>query len=109
MKVSVPAAGGRPVRITSFACYTYIIVQIIGAQTLRLGASDAELQQTSDQGIQDGLQFNQANTTPPYGMWWKGDLWALSNGAAFNCVIETPGAGNQLAAPSATVTPGYAA
>lgn len=103
MRVSVPASGGKPLRIASFACYTYVIFQVVGALTARIGATSEELQQTSDQGGQDGIQVNQANTTPPLGLWWKGDLFVMSNTTAFGggnfLIVETPGAGNAAALP----------
>jgi len=27
----------------------------------------------------DGVQLTQANTSPPWGEWWKGELWYVSN------------------------------
>ena len=96
MRVNVPAAGGKPVRVASFPCYTFILFQIIGPDTVRVGSTEVELQGNQDQGIQDGVQLNQATTTPPYGSWWKGDLWVMSNGNAFAMIVETPGAGNAL-------------
>jgi hypothetical protein len=104
MVVSLPAIGAaKPRRLGSFPCYTWVLFQVIGGITLYLAENDTELLSQPDAGTQDGIQLTQAGSSgaqPPWGTWWKGDLWAAAS-AAGKVVMLTPGSSPQYNPESA--------
>jgi hypothetical protein len=79
---------GKPTLVKTFKCYSYIIVQVIGAATLYLAESDNALITTGDAALINALQINQASGIQP--LWWKGDLWAIGS-IPFSAIILIPG------------------
>jgi len=47
---------------------THILIQIRGAFTVTIGSELGEV-------TKNGAQYNQANTSPPARVRWRGDLW----------------------------------
>jgi len=60
----------------AFQCMTRLEFQVKGANTITIAREQGEAQALA-QG--DGVQLTQANTSPPWGEWWKGELWYASN------------------------------
>ena len=54
----------------AFQCWTRLSFQVIGGATISISRDQGESQTTGD-----GVQLTQANTSPPYDTWWKGELW----------------------------------
>ena len=101
MLVSVPDSTGRPRRIANFPCYTYILIQVIGPNTVRIAENDTELIVNQEQGqLTDGIQINAA--TGIFATWWKGELWAIGS-AAFQFILQAPGSQNSVASETASV------
>jgi hypothetical protein len=57
-----------------FKCWTRLSFQVIGGATVTLSREQGEAQTTAD-----GVQLTQANTSPPYDTWWRGELWYRSS------------------------------
>ena len=79
----------KPRKIVTLNCWTFIVIQVVGPQTLYIAETENALMQTSDTGLIDALQINQASGIMR--LWWKGDLWAAGS-AAFSPLIIIPGA-----------------
>lgn len=87
-----PRGGGNPALIATFACPTFIIVQVIGANTLFLAETQQQLALVSDTGEVDALQI--AAAAGIVGLWWNGDLYAAGSqaiGVTFKAFIGIPG------------------
>jgi hypothetical protein len=85
----IPAlTGGKPKLVNSFKCWTFIVIQVVGGATLYIAESDNALCTTTDNGIINALQINQASGIVP--LWWIGDLW-VAGSIAFNAIIGIPG------------------
>ena len=62
----------------AFGCMTRLEFQVKRASTITLAKEQGEAAAAlATPG--DGVQITQANTSPPWGEWWKGDLWYVSN------------------------------
>jgi hypothetical protein len=82
---AVPKLGnGKPRLLGSFQCPTYVVVQVVGPNTLYLAETENALMQNADDGSIDALQINLASGIQQY--WWYGDLWAMGS-AAFRPLI----------------------
>ena len=89
MITSVPQIGtGKPKLVDSFACYTYIIIQVFTANTLYVAETDNALLEPNAFGQIDALQINQASGI--IRLWWKGDLW-IAGDEQFNCIVGISG------------------
>jgi hypothetical protein len=53
---------------------TRLEFQVKSANTITLAREQGEATNPND-----GVQITQANTSPPWGEWWKGELWYSSN------------------------------
>jgi hypothetical protein len=103
MKQAVPQIGsGPPILIASFKCWTYLVIQVVGPQTLYLAESMNAIQAQTDNGVIDALQINQA--TGIIGIWWKGDLYAAGS-AAFTPIVGIPGVNTSSGLPGSNSTP----
>jgi len=58
----------------SFDVMTRLEFQVKSASTITIAREQGEAQNPND-----GVQLTQANTSPPWGEWWKGELWYVSN------------------------------
>lgn len=61
---------------------THILIQVRGAFTVTIGFEMGEVQNPND-----GVQFTQANTSPPFKMRVRGDLWHVSSVANSQWVL----------------------
>lgn len=95
MKVSVPQIGqANPVRIASYDCYAWLVIQVIGPNTLYLADNPNDLIQVDDPTFPfAGVQVNQA--TGVFETWWKGELWAAGS-VAFTFLMVAPGTANSI-------------
>ena len=60
----------------AFDRMTRLEFQVKSAATVTIAREQGEAAALA-QG--DGVQLTQANTSPPWGEWWKGELWYASN------------------------------
>lgn len=103
---TVPArAAFQPKRLASFPCWQFILIQVIGPQTIYLAEDQEELKTSSDSGavLNDGIQVNAASGL--VGIWWKGELWAASTVSGGQFIMMSPGSRSQVA-PDAGLSPG---
>lgn len=56
---------------------TRLEFQVKSPATITIAREQGEAQAAVSSG--DGVQLTQANTSPPWGEWWKGELWYVSN------------------------------
>jgi len=106
MVVTVPArASAQPTRVASFPCWQFIMVQVIGPNTIFLAEDADELKQVSDSGavLNDGLQINQASGI--FEAWWQGELYAAGSVAGAQFILQTPGSKSSLG-PGQGLAPG---
>ena len=90
MLQTVPQLGSaKPRKLATFQCYTFLMILVIGAQTLYIAETENALMQSDDSGLIDALQINQASGIR--NLWWKGDLWAAGS-VTFKPLIIIPGA-----------------
>jgi len=68
----------------TFKRWTRLSFQVRGAATLFLSKEQGESQNQTD-----GIQLTQANTNPPYDVWWLGELWysASTDNSPLNVLI----------------------
>lgn len=106
MLQSVPAIGAaNPRLLATFSVWTFLVVQVTGANTLYLAETSAQLLSTSDNpNIIDALQIA-AGAGIVY-LWWRGDLWAAGS-AAFKAFIGVPGNVASSAAGPGVLQGGY--
>lgn len=75
----VITSGITPLRIQRFfKRMTRLSVQVRAGFTLTLAHDQGEAQ-SAQNGNPDGIQLTQANTSPPYDFWWKGELWHIAS------------------------------
>ena len=91
---SIPSRGNsNPALIASFPCWTFLAVQVVGANTLYLAETQQQLALTSDVTTDiDALQIDQTDKIVQ--LWWLGDLYAAGSQAAgvtFKAYIGIPG------------------
>jgi len=80
MLQSVPArASGAPRLLATFACPTFIVIQVTGPNTLYLAETQQQLMMANDDGTIDALQIGQAAGI--VGLWWNGTLYAAGSQA----------------------------
>src|SRR5882672_10380872 len=94
---TVPArAAAQPKRVASFPCWQFIMIQVIGPQTIFIAEDADELKIVSDSGavLNDGLQINQA--TGIFEAWWVGELYAAGSVAGAQFILQTPGSKSSL-------------
>ena len=84
-------AQGGPSRVLVLKQWFKIEIQVTGAGTVYLGTNKDEAGRVTVAANQDGLQFNAANSTRPYSMWWKGELWASGSDPCTYFVVIVPG------------------
>jgi len=86
-------SSGKPAtqQIANLAEWSYFYVQVFGAGTLRLAATDRELTTPIAPGPLNGLQITMADGIVP--MRWKGPLWGI--GSAPNTVADFQFPGSQ--------------
>lgn len=94
MLQSVPSRGSaNPRLLATFPCWTFIVVQVIGPNTLFLAETQQQLAAVSDAvGEIDALQIPAAAGI--VGLWWKGDLYGAGSqavGTVFKPYIGIPG------------------
>jgi hypothetical protein len=93
MLQSVPSrASAKPRLLATFSCPTFIIVQVVGPNTLFLAETEQQLMMSNDDGTIDALQLVQAGGV--YGFWWNGPLYGAGSqapGAVFKPFIGIPG------------------
>jgi hypothetical protein len=91
-------AAAQPLRIANFPCWQFLMVQVIGPNTVYLAEDADELKQISDSGnvLNDGIQINQASGLVP--LWWLGELWVAGSVPNTQFILQTPGSKNSLAA-----------
>jgi hypothetical protein len=91
-------ASAQPLRVANFPCWQFIMVQVIGPNTVYLAEDADELKQVSDSGnvLNDGIQINQASGL--VALWWLGELWTAGSAANTQFILQTPGSKNSLAA-----------
>ena len=108
MLQSVPAiASAKPRLLATFPVPTFIIVQIVGPNTLYLAETDQQLMLSNDNGKIDALQLTQAGAPGGlYFMWWQGDLWAAGS-VAFQPQIVIPGPTTGSMSPEGGVPRAY--
>lgn len=58
----------------AFDKMTRLEFQVKSASTITIAREQGEAQNPND-----GVQLTQANTSPPWGEWWKGELWYVAN------------------------------
>jgi hypothetical protein len=97
MLQSVPSrASAKPRLLATFACPTFIIVQVLGPNTLFLAETEQQLMMNNDDGTVDALQLTFAAAPGGlYFMWWNGPLYGAGSQAApatFKPFIGIPGA-----------------
>lgn len=91
MLINAPTiASGGPSRALVLKKWFKILIQVVGPNTVTVGTSKDEARNVLA-GVQDGLQFNNANSTLPFQMWWKGELWVAGSAAGTYFVIIVPG------------------
>jgi hypothetical protein len=94
MLQSVPArASAAPRLLNTFACPTFIVIQVTGPNTLYLAETQQQLMMSNDDGTIDALQINQASGIVSF--WWNGTLYAAGSqavGTVFKPFIGIPGA-----------------
>lgn len=86
-----PISLGGPARVLVLQEWYKVEIQIVGAGTVYLGTSKDEAGRTQFANTQDGLQFNAANCTRPYSIWWKGEMWASGSDPGVYFVVVIPG------------------
>lgn len=97
MVITAPQrAAAQPLRVASFSCWQFCIIQVIGPNTVYLAEDADELKQVSDSGIvlNDGWQVNQASGDRLF--WWLGELWVAGSGPNTQFLLFTPGSKNSL-------------
>lgn len=69
-------------RVAVLNQWTWIMVQVIAPQAIRIGVSQGELSSTIG-ATADGINVNPGagNVNDILQMWWKGELWALAPNA----------------------------
>ncbi len=84
MLQSVPSRGSaKPRLLGTFRDLVYVVVQVLGPNTLFLSETETGLMSTDDSGSTiDGLQIVAASGI--VGFWWRGDLWAAGSQVAGN-------------------------
>jgi hypothetical protein len=94
MLQSVPArASGAPRLLATFSCPTFVVIQVIGPNTLYLAETQQQLMMANDDGTIDALQINQAAGIVSF--WWNGTLYGAGSqavGQSFKPFIGIPGA-----------------
>jgi len=94
MLQSVPArASGAPRLLATFACPTFIVIQVIGPNTLYLAETQQQLMMSNDDGTIDALAI--AAAAGIVGLWWNGTLYGAGSQAVntvFKPYIGIPGA-----------------
>jgi len=93
MLQSVPARGSSSPRLlATFSCPTFIVIQVIGPNTLYLAETQNQLMSVSDAaGEIDALQISAAAGI--VGLWWTGALYAAGSqapGVVFKPAIVIP-------------------
>lgn len=101
MLQSVPSRGSANARLlVTLPCWTFIVIQVIGANTLFLAETQQQLTAVSDDGSIDALQV--AAAAGIVGIWWIGDLYASGSqapGVTFKPYIGIPGVTTSSARP----------
>lgn len=82
MLQSVPSLGNaKPRLLGTFIDLVYVVVQVLGPNTLYLSETDTGLMSSDDSGATiDALQIVSASGI--VGFWWRGDLFAAGSQAA---------------------------
>jgi hypothetical protein len=93
MLQSIPAfQSNQPRMIATFPRWTFVIIQVVGVNTLFLAETSHQLLMVADDGTVDALQIAAQNGIVQ--LWWLGDLWAAGNqapGTVFKAFLGIPG------------------
>jgi hypothetical protein len=72
--------------------YWLCFIQVLGPNTITVGASQTEAGDNSQGGVADGLQLNQANSSNPAFMFlWRGEMWVSGSAPNTQFVLVIPG------------------
>jgi hypothetical protein len=83
--------GQQPACLGHFKCLTPLCFQVLGAGTLYISDNSQSLIGTSDDGIIDAIQLNQASGVVT--IWFEGDVY-VAGSVQFKAVIYKPNLGN---------------
>ena len=91
LQVVQPRGGQQPACLGHFKCLTPICFQVVGAGTLFISDNSQALIGSSDDGVIDAIQLNQASGVTT--IWFEGDVY-VAGSVQFKAVIYKPNLGN---------------